>query len=224
MIPTRNLERLAGALALLCLAIGALLLGKPYFTNAARPARGISDPVVALEVARSIGEVDLVLSEAPSPDRETMRFKTRIDFVFIGAYGALFVVLGWLLIRQGGLGWGAGIAALICAVATVLFDTSENRAILRILDVRLFRTQPGMINAIRSASAAKWNLSALTLALLSVYFFRRAGWASRVVGALLVAAAAMQFYGLRDNRFLVWQAYPAAAALAGIAIWTVRSI
>jgi len=147
-----------------------------------------------------------------------MRFKQRIDFGFIAAYTALFLTLGWLLIRQGGWGWAAGPAALICAVATALFDVLENRAILRILDVPLFRTQPALINAIRSASAAKWNLAALTLAMLSVFFFRRPGWAVRLVGVLMAATAAMEMYGLRDNRFLVWQGFPAAAALAGVAV------
>jgi hypothetical protein len=217
MIPQRSLERLAGAFALFAIAIAALLLGKPYFTNAARPARGIQDPVVALQVARSIGEVDLVLSEAPSPDRETMRFKQNIDFFFIGGYTAMFLTLAWLLLRLGGWGWAAGPAAMICAVAAASFDVWENRAILRILDVPLFRTSPAMINAIRSASAAKWTLAAFTLAITSSYFFRRKGWLSRLAAALMVVTAAMDLYGLRDNRFLVWQGIPGLASLAAIA-------
>lgn len=218
MVPSRSLERLAGALALLCLAIAALLSGKPYFTNASRPPRGISDPGVAIQVARSIGEVDMILGEAPSPDREAMRFKQRIDFVFVGAYAALFVTLGLLLVRQGGWGWAAGPAAIICAGGAAAFDVLENRAILRIVDTSLYRTPPQMINAIRSSSAAKWNLAALTLVLLSSLFFRQPRWYMRLVGVLMVAAAAMQMYGMRDNRFLVWQAVPAAASLAGVAV------
>jgi hypothetical protein len=211
-------------LATLCLALAVLLMGKPGFTNASRPPRGIADPAVAMQVARSIGEVDLILSDAPSPDREVMRFKQRIDFVFIGAYTALFWTLAWLLMRDGGWGWMAGPAAAICGTATAFFDVLENRAILRILDVPLYRTPPALIAAIRSASAAKWSLAALTLALLSGYFFRTPRWSVRLVGILFLIASAMELYGLHDNRFLVWQGLPVMAALAGIAVLLLRVI
>jgi hypothetical protein len=219
VITTRSLERLAGALALFCLAMAALLLGKPSFTNASRPPRGISDPAVAIQVARSMGEVDHILGEAPSPDREVMRFKERIDFVFIGAYTGLFLTLGWLLMRGGGWGWFAGPAAMICAAGTAAFDVMENFAILRILDVPLYRMGPQMITAIRSASAAKWDLAGLTLALLSSYFFRSSRWGVRIIGGLFLLSAAMDFYGLRDNRFLVWQGLPAVAGMVGIVVF-----
>src|ERR1041384_7707317 len=169
---SRKLERAAGVLAVLTLAFGALLAGKPYFTNASKPPRGIPSPGVALQVAQSVGDVDDILSDAPSPDREVMRFKQRIDFGFIASYCALFVLLGVLLTRKSGWARAAGIAAMIVAVAAAAFDVLENFAILRILDVPLLDTTGGMINAIRSASFAKWSLSAITLALLSVLFWR----------------------------------------------------
>jgi hypothetical protein len=219
MDSTRSLERLAGALAVFCLALAALMAGKPFFTNASRPPRGIADSGVAIQVARSIGEVDLILGDAPSPDREVMRFKQRIDFVFIAAYTGLFFTLAWLLMRTGGWGWFAGPAAMICAAGTAGFDVMENLAILRMLDVPLYRTPPPMIAAIRSASTAKWDLAGLTLALLSAYFLRSPRWSVRAIGVLFLISSALDFYGLRDNRFLVWQALPALAALAGIAVF-----
>lgn len=209
---------------MLCLALVVLLLGKPYFTNASRPPRGIADPAVAIQVVRSIGEVDLILSDAPSPDREAMRFKQRIDFVFIAAYSALFFTLGWLLMRAGGWGWLAGPAAMICAAGAAVFDVMENRAILRVLDVPLYRTPPQMLAAIRSASAAKWELAGITLALLAGYFFHSPRWSVRLIGVLFLITAVMDFYGLRDNRFLVWQGLPAVAALAGIAVLLLRIV
>ena len=69
-----------------------------------------------------------------------------------------------------------------------------------------------MINSIRSASVATWALAAVTLALLSGLFRRSP------VGLFLVITAGMELYGLRDNRFLVWQVVPALASLVGIAI------
>jgi hypothetical protein len=213
-----NAERLAGALAVLCLAIAALLVGKPSFSNASLPVRGIDDPVIAIQAARSITDVDWVLGNAPSPDREVMRIKQRIGFVFIGAYTALFLTLALLLMRAGGIGRMVGPAATICALATAAFNAVENLAVLRILDVPLYETTAPMIGAIRSASFATWALAALTLALLSTYFLRAPGLLMRGVGGLFLITAAMQLYGLRDNRFLVWEGGPAALALVGVAV------
>jgi len=206
-----KLERVAGALAVLCLAMLALLTGKPSFTNASRPQRGVSDPSIALEVARSLDDVDFILGEAPSPDREVMRIKQYIELGFIASLTGLFLTLAWRLTRQGTWGRVAGPAAMVCALAMTVFDVIEKRAILRVLDVPLLQTTAAMINGIRSASAATWALAALTLALLSGLYSRS------LVGALLLVTAGMELYGLHDNRFLMWQVYPALAALVGIA-------
>ena len=55
---------------------------------------GFASPVVALEVARNVNEVDSILGEAPSPDREAMRIKQYVDFGFIACYVSLYVALG----------------------------------------------------------------------------------------------------------------------------------
>jgi hypothetical protein len=218
LVSSRKLERGAGAFAVLCLALLALLAGKPSFTNASRPQHGISDPSVALEVARSLDDVDFILGEAPSPDREVMRIKQYIDLGFIASLTGLLLTLAWLMTRQGTWGRVAGPAAMVCALAAATFDLIEKRAILRILDVSLLQTTPEMINAIRSASAATWALAGLALALLSSLFLRSPAWLGRLTGVLLLATAAMEIYGLHDNRFLMWQIYPALGALVGIAV------
>lgn len=181
--------------------MSVLLAGKPYFTNASRPPRGIADPVIALQFARSVQDVDDILSDAPSLDREVMRIKQYIDFAFIASYAALFVTLSILLIREPGWLRATGIASLITACATAAFDVLENFAILRILDLPLRATTPSMVAAIRSSSFAKWTLASVTLALLSVYFWRRRKLI--LIGALLALAAVIILYGLHDPRFLI---------------------
>src|SRR5580698_8830596 len=171
-VSSARLDRLAAGFAALALVMLALMAGKPSFTNASRAPRGISDPAIALEVARSLGDVDLILGDAPSPDREVMRIKQYIDFVFILSLTGLFVTLALMRMRQGGWGQLVGLAAMICGVATAVFDLIEKRAILRILDVSLVQTTPAMLNSIRSAGAATWALSAVTLLLLSSSFRR----------------------------------------------------
>src|SRR5882762_8868028 len=101
-MPLVRLRRAAGFIAILNLALIFILSGKPHFTNASRPPRGIANPVVALEMARDVDEVDAILGEAPSPDREAMRVKQYIDFAFIASYAALYVALSLL--------WGGRLA------------------------------------------------------------------------------------------------------------------
>jgi hypothetical protein len=212
-----RLRRPAGALAILCLVLVILLRGKPYFTNASHPPRGIPDSEVAIQVARSLAEIDDILGNAPSPDREAMRFKQYIDFAFTAAYTALFLTLAAMLMREGGWGRLAGATAMVCAVATGAFNVLQDVAILSILDIPLDALPSAAINAIRSAAAAKWALAAVTEAFLSGLFLKQRGWLGRATGALLLLSASLIAYGFRDNRFFVYNGYPGAVALVGIA-------
>jgi hypothetical protein len=165
------LHRVVLLLAMLTVAAFFLLLGRPYFTNASKPPR-FGDSMLALQFARDVQDVDWILGDAPSPDREVMRVKQYVDFGFIACYTALFIALSVLVIRKGGLRKATGIAAGICGLAAGVFDVFENRAILNLLDVPLRATTPAMIQAIRGPSTAKWILAGVTLVLLAVSFVR----------------------------------------------------
>ena len=138
------------ALAAACVALVIILNGKPEFTNASRPPRGIANPVVALQMARDVTEVDAILSEAPSPDREAMRIKQYLDFVFIPCYAALFIALAWTF------GSRAARLAGACGVAAAVADVFENIGILRVVNASLAQTSQAMIDAIRVPSLIKW--------------------------------------------------------------------
>lgn len=163
-------HRVAILLAMLTIAAFILLLGHPSFTNASKPRFG--DPVLALQFARDVQDIDWILGDAPSPDREVMRVKQYIDFGFITCYTALALALSLLAARKGGWRLVTGIAAGICGCAAGVFDVLENRAILNILDVPLRATTPAMIQAIRTPSTAKWILAGVTVVLLSVSLIR----------------------------------------------------
>jgi hypothetical protein len=165
-----NSHRLAILLALMTAASFILLLGRPSFTNASKPRFG--DPMLALQFARDVQDVDWILGDAPSPDREVMRVKQYVDFGFITCYTALFIALSALAIRKGGWKQFTGIAAGICGLAAGVFDVLENRAILNLLDVPLRATTPEMIQAIRGPSTAKWILAGVTVVLLAVSLLR----------------------------------------------------
>ena len=216
--PRSKIERRLGLLAMLAVALALLLAGRPSFTNASRPPRGLSTTIVAMEMVRSVEEVDLILGDAPSPDREVMRIKEYVDFAFLTAFLGFFLALGLVMARSPGWDRAAGIAAAICAVGTAAFGISQNLAILRILDVPLYQTTAGMLNAIRSASAAKWALLGITSLLLSRYFLRTPGWPRRAVGALLALSGALDLGGLYANILLDWSGIPTLAGLLGAAI------
>ena len=163
--------RVTVLLAMLTVAAFILLMGPPYFTNASKPPR-FGDPTLALQFARDVQDIDWILGDAPSPDREVMRVKQYADFGFIACYTGLFLALAALAIRKGGWRLVTGIAAGICGVAAGVFDLLEDRAILHILDVPLRATTPTLIQAIRGPSTAKWILAGVTVVLLAASFIR----------------------------------------------------
>ena len=185
----------SGLLAVWCAAMLGLQMGKPHYTNASIPQRAFGDPNLSIQFARGIEDIDAVLGDAPSPDREVLRIKLYFDYCFIASYVALFLALSLPLARSAGWMQAAGIAAAVCGVGAGVFDVWENVAQFRILDVPLRQTTPAMINAIRSAAAAKWWLASVTLALLGSYM-RSPRRAARVWGAVSLGAAVLTAIGI----------------------------
>ena len=212
-----KLDRWVGWVAVLNLALIAILSGRPHFSNASRPVRGISNPILAMEVVRNISEVDTILSDAPSPDREAMRIKQYADFGFIGAYAALYLLMSMLLIREGR---AIAISAAILGSLAAVFDVIENLAILRLTSTSISaRTTQSMIDAIRYPSLIKWTLASLALGLLGILALRTKGIGLRMVGALNALAALMGLYGvLYDNVGLQRLVYVGSIALIALAI------
>ncbi len=211
MRPARSAKTpAAGWLAAAAIIMIVILNGAPRFSNASIPPRGIPDSGLALQVARNIGEVDAILGEAPSPDREAMRIKQYLDFGFIAVYAGLFLALGRLFASK--------LAALgaLCGAAAAVCDVFENLAILRILKAPLAQTTPAMIDSIRHASLAKWTLASAAAAIFAALFLRGKGKAMRFIGICQALAAALGFYGLFDNAFLYWAGIPLLAGLAAL--------
>ena len=213
------LERVTQALAVLCLAILAVLAGKPYFTNASQPPRGIRDPMIALQMARDVAEVDAILGEAPGPDREAMRLKQYIDFAFIVSYVALFGAMGAALAKRSR--WGLLVA--LSGVAMGVPDVLENLAILRLLPVGLGSTTQAMIDAIRQASVVKWSCASAAMVVLALVFLDARRWRARLVGAVNFGAGALVCWGLVNNSMLVWGGGAMAAGVLASAA-TLKSV
>jgi len=194
-------ERWAQILGVLCLVILILLAGKPAFTNASEPVRGIHDPGIALQVAHNVDEVDAILGPAPSPDREVMRLKQYLDFAFIAAYAALALVIAWAMRRRMRC---YAIALVVFTLLTAFYDLRENLAILRLLPLSLSETTPLAIRAIRSASFVKWSLVSMALLLLGLFFLESRRWYLITLGLLDIAAGALACFGVFHNEWLPW--------------------
>jgi hypothetical protein len=197
-------------MAAACVALIFVLNGKPEFTNAVRPPRGIANPVLALQMARNVGEVDAILSDAPSPDREAMRIKQYVDFVFIACYVGLYIALARML------GTRAAAIAALCGGIAAVFDVIENVGILRAVDTPLARTTQSMVDAIRFPSLIKWTLVWIATAIFGALFLRSVGWLRRSIGAVNLVAAGLGFIGLFDNALLVWAGIPLLVGIAGL--------
>lgn len=215
-------ERIAGLLALWCIAMLALMFAPPHFTSASKPQHGIPDPVLALQMAHDLADVDAVLGEAPSTDREVMRTKQYQDFGFIGGYACLYLTLSWLLARTYSSAHRvAGLLAIIAAlsgVSAAALDVIENFAILRIVDVKLAATTQAMIDAIHYPSMFKWACGFIALGLLSTYFLWDRRRTAKVVGAIDAAACFLGVIALYDNALLVYAAGLIGLGLAGAAV------
>ena len=207
---TGRLQRAAGFLALLCVAVLVLMQARPSFTNASRPQNGIPDPVLSLQMAHNLDQVDAVLGDAPSPDREVMRAKQYEDFAFIACYAALYLVLSILMARAYPRARWIAMLAAIAGMGAAALDVKENFAILRILDVKLDATTPSMIDAIHHTSLLKWALGFIALGLLSAYFlWDRRGGRFRIVrgvGVIDAAAAILGLFSLYDHSVLPFAA------------------
>jgi hypothetical protein len=217
--PREPLERVAGFLALFCIATLVVLFSKPTFTNAAKPQHGIGDPVLALQLAHDVSDVEAILSDAPSPDREVMRLKQYEDFGYIAGYGVLFVTLSLMLARRYPALKLVAILVALTGCAAAALDVVENFAILRIVDVKIADTTQGMVDAIRHAAVPKWALGFIAAGLSSIYYLKDPRRSARVAGAFFVIGAIVGLYGLTfNNAILLFGAVFLMLGLAGSVI------
>jgi hypothetical protein len=213
LVPWRKLERAAGFIALFCIGTLILMFARPSFTNASKPQRGISDPVLALQMAHDVSDVDAILGDSPSPDREVMRLKQYEDFAFIAGYAALYLMLALLLARRYPRLRLIAILAAIAGLGAAVLDVTENFAILHIVNVPLAATTQAMVDAIRHAAIPKWGLGFLALGLLSTYLLLDRRRTAKIVGGIDALAAVIGLMALIQNPLL-----PAAAGLIGLGL------
>ncbi len=193
-------NRRIALLALFQVVVIGVMIGPPAFTNSVTIPRGLGNPILALELANSVDEIDMVLGPKPSADRVTMRLKTLQDFAFLTGYGLTFVFLA-LRLRKLDARWGN--VALVFAIAAPLFDIAENIQILRICAAPLSLTTQSMIDTMRYESLAKWAAAFLAIGVLTKIYFAERGWLPRVLGGLYLLIAVTGLAGLIVHPVLI---------------------
>ena len=140
-------------LTLLTIAL-ALILWRLSPPHPEQARLGYSTSTMALQMVRDWPTLTIVLA---TPAREGFRIHTLVDFVFIIAYGSLWIAMAFRYGQRAWLRWT--IAA--CVVAAMLCDVSENLAILRVLGLERGFTDE-MALAIRTWALRKWILLVLS--------------------------------------------------------------
>ena len=191
----------------------AILNGKPEFSNAShRAARDCESGAWRSKWRANVSEVDSILGEAPSPDREAMRIKQYIDFGFIACYASLYLALACVVSAQG---WGsrrrsAGRRAASAGLDGKCRDPADSRC-------PAARYHAGDDRCDTASESRQVGAGVSRDRVVRVYVSEEpAGILSRAAGCANLAAAALGIYGLYDNAFLVWAGVPMLAGLAGI--------
>ena len=158
--------------------------------------------MVALQMARNADEVEAIMGEAPSADREVMRVKQYVDFPLIAGYLALALLIAGALVRtrHRRLALVMGGVAVLAALADIL----ENLGTLRVVNLTLGQLTPVTLDALHLASVTKWNLLLTANTLLATITVTRRQWYLRTAGLLGLAGAALTAAGLFYNSILVW--------------------
>jgi len=195
---TNKLQKIAWGLVGWCVVFLVVLAGRPSFTNASLPVRGVADPVVALQMARTADDVEVVLGEAPSADREVMRVKQDVDCGVIAGYLGLGLVIGaWL-------GRGRGWLLTGLTIVAALLDVRENLQTLRVVNLGLSQVNSAMLDGLRLTSMTKWTVLAAAITLLASVTVGQKQWYLRSAGFVSLTGAALTVAGLFYNSILVW--------------------
>ena len=196
---------------------------KPVFTNASRSIQGIGDPALAIQVVRNVDEVDAVLADSPSPDREVMRIKQYVDFGLIVGYVGLTSVIALAVGRRSRFAAFGLIASIVIAG---FFDARENLTILRLVNIPLTEVTPGILQSVGRNSLVKWVFMAVSAGLLGVMLLRAPRTkqgrkylgtaihlAASIAGPVELLASILILIGLRYHPVLIWAGVTSALGL-----------
>ncbi len=186
---SHHVGRLGALAGLLVLAFTCVWSIFPPPTAERLGGRFGGNAVVALELARTPRDVEVVIGSNPPSEehraiRERLDTLTRQDFVYMAAYGALLICGFVLLERDRGVRYARVGMALV--VVAVIADALENRVLLAV--TRADADVGGWLGQLMLFTYVKWLLLALAASLYSVSSLARDKGVSRVATVLGASA------------------------------------
>lgn len=138
--------------------------------------RGISSPIIGLEMALSPYEVWSILGDPQTPFGQSTRaaftLGTYVDFGYILAYSLSYLLLTWLMAYRQSAHWGLLLVTAVLVVVTATADVIENLALFRILDTGTVALVDLHIDQLIVFTRIKW-LSLGLMGLPAMVLFRR---------------------------------------------------
>jgi hypothetical protein len=195
------LVRAIGIAAALVLAVALYMeYGRPHFTwvggAKVKLPGGFGGHVLAMEFVRTGGDMEVIVGPQGHANRATMQRKIEIDFLWIGCYTLLFVLVAVLLgTRPFPSSIYLAFLAAACGLLAAGFDVVENRGLLHALELTKDEATAETLRGIREAAILKWTLSYVAMGLLAVTFLGKDLGVS-LVGYCFAATAIIGFIGL----------------------------
>lgn len=165
------------------LPFGALTLIIALSMPGIPAAEGIKSPIVELEFARSIADVEKVLA-GRADIVEAMVLSVRQDSIFLLAYSAFLMIscyLAWRRWRSNALLAGIGLG-----IAAAVFDYLENGVLMGILGGTPAEW-PSLLPSLAIYTYIKWGAIAVVFYLLG-WYVRRVNFLGRIFFGLAVGA------------------------------------
>jgi hypothetical protein len=199
--------QILGAIFLLLLFV---VTGRPNFTNASKPPGNLGSSLIALEQAHSVSDIDAILSDVPSPDREVLRIKQYVTIAILVVVLFIAVIATSRLMRRRRTAIFIGVLGLAVCVLGLL----ESIVILRLIETPLSATAQNSLDQLRLWSTGKWATFAALTACISLFFLVDRRSLLKFVGVLDLIAAIALAVGLAQISLLPVGGFAACVAVA----------
>jgi hypothetical protein len=173
--------------------------------------------IMAMEFISTAPDLAKILGPTVSQNTEVMKKVLSIDFVWIGCYGALFVLTGALLSRRN-CPWAKYLAllAIVTGLAAAAFDVRENLKILELLASQSVTQE--QVNGVRDAALTKWTLSFFSIAVLAIAFMDLGNKLGFWISTTFIITATVGLFGLWNHNLLALIPIPLVVALVILSI------
>jgi hypothetical protein len=203
-----GLERIALGLAAILLVVFSALAGKPHFTNSSRPLHGIESSWVALQSMHDTRDVDAILYDVPSPDREVLRLKSRLELVFAAVASAMLLAVMVSLVSRRGRSVRLSLSLfLVLLIGWLASEVVLLWQFLKLADTPLSATTPELLESIRFSVVARWVLTAGLCAFLYGTLFGAMGRVVKWLAVVNLLAGLVAPIGFGNGQLWLWAAF-----------------